>query len=155
MPLYSLPRTAVPARVVLTAGDPLIGSLFVMERVAQHDGGETALEMLNRLEPFYAFRPDGGGGVLLIAKAHTVAASVAGAPITDPARRSAAQFADLELVLEGGSTIKGRAQFELPEGHQRPLDYLNASTDAFFAVTQGATTHYVNRVHVLYARPAE
>lgn len=132
-----------------------MGSIFVMDRGPTHDGPETVLEMLNRPDAFFAFRPDTPGPVLLVAKAHTVAISVAGAPIADPARLSAAQAADLELVLEGGSTIAGRAQFELPDGHRRPLDYLNATQEAFFAVTQGATTHYVNRVHVLYARPAD
>jgi hypothetical protein len=134
-----------------------MGSLFVMDRVPLHDGGETVLEMLNRPDGFFPFKPDGApdGAVLLVAKAHTVAVSVPGAPISDPARLSAAQVADLELVLEGGSSISGRASFELPDGHRRLLDYLNASQDAFFAVTQGATTHYVNRVHVLYARPAD
>jgi len=132
-----------------------MGSLFVMDRVPHHDGPETTLEMLNRPDGFFAFRPDTPGAVLLVAKAHTVAVSVPGAAIADPARLSAAQTADLELVLEGGSTIAGRAQFELPDGHRRLLDYLNASQEAFFAVTQGGTTHYVNRVHVLYARPAD
>ena len=131
-----------------------MGSVFVMDRVAHHDGPESVLEMLNREDAFFAFRPE-AGALLLVAKAHTVAVSVAGAPIGDPARLSAAQAADLELVLEGGSTITGRAQFELPDGHRRLLDYLNAGREAFFAISQGATTHYINRVHVLYARPAD
>lgn len=129
-----------------------------MDRVPHHDGPETTLEMLNRPDGFFPFMPDGHSdprAVLLIAKAHTVSLSVEGAVFADPARQSAAQSADLELVLEGGSTISGRAQFELPTGHQRLLDYLNASQEAFFAVSQNGTTHYVNRVHVLYARPAD
>jgi len=132
-----------------------MGSVFVMDRVPHHDGTETVLEMLNRPDGFFAFKPDESEGILLVAKAHTVAVSIAGAPISDPARLSAAQAADLELVLEGGSSISGRAQFELPDGHRRLLDYLNASSEAFFGITQGATTHFVNRVHVLYARPAD
>jgi hypothetical protein len=141
--------------LALTAGEPSMGAIFVMDRVPHHDGTETVLEMLNRPDAFFPFRPDTPGPVLLVAKAHTVAISVPGAPIADPARLSAAQAADLELVLEGGSSIAGRASFELPDGHRRLLDYLNATQDAFFAVTQGATTHYVNRIHVLYARPAD
>jgi hypothetical protein len=35
------------------------------------------------------------------------------------------------------------------------LDYLNASTDPFFAVTTEAQVHVVNRAHVLYARPED
>jgi hypothetical protein len=145
----------VHARLALTTGEPSMGSIFVMDRVPHHDGSETVLEMLNRPDAFFAFRPDAPGPVLLIAKAHTVAVSVAGTPFADPARLSAAQSAELELQLEGGATIAGRAQFELPDGHHRLLDFLNATQEAFFAVVQGATTHYVNRVHVLFARPGD
>jgi hypothetical protein len=56
--LFALPRTNVPARVLLTQGVAHPGEVYVMERVPQHDGPETVLEMLNRREAFFAFRPD-------------------------------------------------------------------------------------------------
>lgn len=154
MHTFALPRTTVPAVLILTTGAPAPGAVFVMDRAANHDGPETVLDMLNRVEPFFPFRPEARpDAVLLIAKAHTVLLAVKGAPFADPVRASAAQNADLELVLEGGSTITGRAQFELPDAHRRLLDFLNASRDPFFAVTEQTTTNYVNRSHVLYARP--
>jgi hypothetical protein len=113
--------------------------------------------MLNRPEGFYPFRPtDDGGAVLLVTKARTVTLSV---PRTtapeDPARISAAKQARLELTLADGSQLSGWATLELPEHHSRVLDYLNASTDPFFAVTTEAQVHVVNRAHVLYARPED
>lgn len=154
MTTFSLPRTTVQARLVLTAGAPAPGAIFVMDRVPHHDGPETVLDMLNRPEPFFPFRPDAHPeAVLLVAKAHTVLLAVDETPFADPARASAAQTAELELVLEGGSTIRGRAEFEQPDAHRRLLDYLNASRDPFFVVTHETTTNYVNRSHVLYARP--
>lgn len=153
MHTFSIPRTTVQAQLVLTAGAPAPGAVFVMDRAANHDGPETVLDMLNRAEPFFPFRPDARpDSVLLIAKAHTVMVAVAGAPFNDPVRAAAAQTADLELVIEGGATITGRAQFELPDAHRRLLDFLNASRDPFFAVAEATTTNYVNRAHVLYAR---
>ena len=131
-----------------------MGSVFVMDRAANHEGPETVLDMLNRAEPFFPFRPEArADAVLFIAKAHTVLLSVEGLPFADPTRAQAAQTAELEVVLEGGSSITGRAQFELPDAHRRLLDFLNVSQDAFFAVIEGETTNYVNRAHVLYARP--
>lgn len=127
-----------------------------MERVPQHDGSETPLEMLNRPNAFFAFRPEDEDGVLLVSKANTVALTIERqAPIADPARLSAARMVGVECVLVGGSTIGGWASIELPAGHQRLLDYLNASPEPFFAVWSHAATHYVNRAHVLYARPLE
>jgi len=150
----SLPRTPVPANLLLTQGASQAGRIFVMERVPHHDGPETVLELLNRPEGFFAFRPAANHEVLLISKVQTVSLSVdRQAPIADPARLSAARMLGVELVLTGGSKIGGWASAELPEHHARLLDYLNASRDPFFAVWTHAATHYVNRAYVLYARP--
>ena len=111
-------------------------------------------EMLPQLKQLYgAHTREMLPAVHAFDKAHTVMLAVDGVPLADPTRAQAAQTADLEVVLEGGTTITGRAQFELPDAHRRLLDFLNASADPFFAVTEGTTTNYVNRAHVLYARP--
>src|SRR5437867_13386573 len=83
-----------------TAGGKREGEIYVMERVPQHAGAETPLDMLNRAEGFFPFRPKGNGaGVLLVAKARTVSLTV---PLTEPedrARLSAAKQARLEVTL--------------------------------------------------------
>lgn len=151
---FSLPRTAVPANLVLTLGDARAGHIYVMEGVPQHDGPETVLELLNRPEGFFAFRPAEDAEILLVSKVQTVSLSVERqAPIADPARLSAARMLGVEVVLTGGSTVGGWASVELPQAQSRLLDYLNASPASFFAVWTHAATHYVNRAHVLYARP--
>jgi len=154
--LFVLPRTAVPARVLLSQGATHPGEVYVMERVPQHDGSETVLEMLNRPQAFFAFRPDPGADLMLVAKLHTVSVSLdRQAPIADPARLSAAKLLGLEVVLAGGATLNGWASAELPPEQSRLLDYLNSSPDSFFAVWTHAATHYINRAHVLYARPLD
>jgi hypothetical protein len=155
---FSIPRVAVPASLRLSEGDRRRGQIYVMERVPQHTGPETALEMLNRPEGFFAFRPedDGGAGevVLLVTKARTIALSVPrDATTEDPARLEAAKLAGIELALADGSSLSGWATLELPAHHARLLDYLNASSEPFFAVTTEHEVHLVNRAHVLYARP--
>lgn len=153
---FTVPRAAVPARVLLTQGVSRPGHIFVMERVPQHDGVETPLDMLNRVDAFFPFRAIEEEEILLVAKANTVSVSVdRQAPISDPARLSAARLVGVECVLVDGSTLGGWASIELPAGGQRLLDYLNASRDAFFAIWTHAATHFVNRAHVLYARPLE
>jgi len=150
----SLPRTPVPTRLLLTQGVSRPGQIYVMERVAHHDGPETVLELLNRPEGFFAFRPAEDDEILLVSKVQTVSLTVdRQAPIADPARLSAARMLGLEVVLAGGATLGGWASVELPEQHARLLDYLNASEEAFFAVWSHAATHYVNRAYVLFARP--
>jgi len=156
---FALPTTTVAARVLLTQGDARSGHIFVMERVPQHDGAETVLEMLNREEGFFAFKPDraeGQADLLLVSKSHTVSLAVdRQAPIRDPARLSAAKMAGLELVLAGGQELAGWASIELPPQHSRLLDYLNSARAAFFTVWTHAATHHINPAHVLYARPLD
>ena len=59
------------------------------------------------------------------------------------------------MVLSGGITLNGWASAELPPEQSRLLDYLNSTKDAFFALWSHAATHYINRAHVLYARPLD
>jgi len=126
-----------------------------MERVPQHAGMETALDLLNRPEAFFPFRPKKDGtGVLLMAKARTVVVSVPRQP-EDSDRLSAAKQASLEVTLADGSKLSGWATLELPEYHSRLLDYLNASRDEFFALATADHLHIVNRAHVLYVRPED
>ena len=104
---FSLPRTPVPAQLLLTQGVSRPGVVYVMERVAHHDGPETVLEMLNRPEGFFAFRPTDEGDVLLVSKAHTISLSLdRQAPIADPTRLSVARMLGTELVLAGSRRIK-------------------------------------------------
>jgi hypothetical protein len=152
---FLLPRASLPARVTLTTGKPRAGTIFVGARVPQHDGPETPLEMLNRPESFFPFRPD-DGEILLVAKGQTVALTIDHhGPIIDPDRLSAAKQVQLELVLANGSTMEGRAAVELPEQHSRALDYLNATTAPFFELSTDESIHFVNRAHVLFARPRD
>lgn len=149
------PRATTAARITLTQGASRAGTIYLGARVLRHDGPETPLEMLNRADPFFPFRPDDGGEILLVAKGQIVALQVDQSPISDPDRLSAAKQVRLELVLDNGATLVGQASVELPEHQSRALDYLNAGTEAFFAITTEEHTHYVNRAHVLFARPSD
>lgn len=151
-----MPRVAIPASLLLAGGGKLDGEIYVMERVPQHAGPETPLDMLNRPEGFFPFRPkDDGKGILLVAKARAVILSVPRPEQEDTVRLSAAKQASLEVKLADGSTVSGWATLELPQHHSRLLDYLNASNEAFFAIATADELHLVNRAHVLFARPGD
>lgn len=153
---FSIPRVAISATLLQTAGGKREGEIYVMERVPQHAGAETPLDMLNRAEGFFPFRPKGNGaGVLLVAKARTVSLTVPRTEPEDAARLSAAKQARLEVTLADGSQLRGWATLELPQHHSRVLDYLNAVAEPFFAIATDDGVHLVNRAHVLYARPED
>ena len=153
---FSIPRVAIRATLLQTAGGKKDGEVYVMERVSQHAGHETPLDMLNRADAFFPFRAkDENEGVLLVAKARTVTLTVPRPDDEDSARLSAAKQASLEVTLADGSKLSGWATLELPQYHSRLLDYLNASAEPFFAITTADAVHLVNRAHVLYARPED
>ena len=60
----------------------------------------------------------------------------------------------VELTLVNGTIFRGFATAELPVYHSRLLDYLNDASP-FFAVSADDEFHFVNRAHVLYARPED
>jgi hypothetical protein len=153
---FSMPRVALRATLLQTGGGKREGEIYVAERVPQHAGHETPLDMLNRPEGFFPFRPkDDGAGVLLVAKARTVTLAVPRTEPEDQARLSAAKQASLNVTLADGSQLSGWATLELPEYHSRVLDYLNASPDPFFAIATADEVYLVNRAHVLYAQPED
>jgi hypothetical protein len=153
---FTIPRVAVPANLLLAGGGKRDGEVYVMERVPQHAGHETPLDMLNRPEGFFPFRPTHDrAGVLLVAKARTVTLTVSRSEPEDVARLTAAKQASLEVTLADGSTLSGWATLELPAHHSRLLDYLNATNEAFFCLTTSNEIHLVNRAHVLYVRPED
>lgn len=154
---FSLPRVAIAALLRQTGGGTRTGEIYVMERVPQHVGHETPLDMLNRPEGFFPFHAtDDGNIVLLVSKARTVMLTVPRtATLEDPDRMSAARTGRLELTLADGSQLSGSATIEMPAHHSRLLDYLNASAEPFFAITTREEIHLVNRAHVLYARPED
>jgi len=154
---FAVPRVAIPATLLQTGGGKHTGDIYVMERVPQHAGPETPLDMLNRPEGFFPFRSsDDSKAILLVTKARTVTLTVRRtAASEDPDRLSAARTGRLELTLADGSRLSGSATIELPQHHSRLLDYLNASAEPFFAITTAYEVHLVNRAHVLYARPED
>src|SRR5207249_12143462 len=115
MSQFSLPRSPVPARVLLDQGVSRPGDVFVMERVPHHDGAETVLEMLNRREGFFAFRPGDEEGVLLMSKVHTVSVGVVSqATIALSARLSAAWMPGVGEAVVGCDTLGRGGRGELP-----------------------------------------
>src|SRR5713101_3626075 len=109
-----MPRVAVSATLLLTAGGRREGEIYVMERVPQHAGSETPLDMLNRAEGFFPFRPknDGAGGpggaILLVTKARTVTLTIPRTTASeDPARMSAARTRRLALERMGHDRAAG------------------------------------------------
>jgi hypothetical protein len=146
--------TKVPAEVVLAEGIGLAGDLHLYARTTYPPGPETPLEMLNRVDVFFALTLV-DGGVVFIPKAQVVVVSCRDqARLVDPERESAARQVELDVTVQGGGTYRGRATLELHPSRSRSLDYLNGS-GVFFALGSDDVTWYINKARVQFARPLD
>lgn len=144
----------VPARVTLSDGETLEGDLHLQTGSALHAGGETALEMLNRPELYFAVSLP-GGEVALVAKTQTVVVACKASLWTaDPDRIAISKRFELDVGLVGGGGLSGVVYWEFPPTHPRPQDFLNAP-GAFFELSDGGTVHCVNRSLVTRVHPTE
>jgi hypothetical protein len=144
----------IAAEITLADQSGLRGELHVQGRVAQHDGPETPLEMLNRPDSFFPVTLEGSRVVFLAKAQVSVIACGAGIGQSDPERASAAKTIALEIVMAGGAEFRGWAILELPPTRARTLDYLNAG-GLFIALLGEDATRFINRSHVRVVRPVD
>jgi len=140
------------ARVSLAEGLAISGEIHLQPRVAWRDGPETPLEMLNREDAFFPLTLS-GNDIVFVAKGQVAALAFSPSDEEqDVARQSAMRTIPLEIMLVGGSELRGVAVSELPPNRSRALDFLNDAAPFFLLVT--ADGHVcLNRRFVRAARP--
>lgn len=141
-----------PVRVTLAEGLVITGDIHLQPRVAWRDGPETPLELLNREDAFFPVTLT-GKEVVFVAKAQVAALGFL--PPEEPAdvaRQTAMRTIPLEIMLVGGTELKGVAVSELPPNRSRALDFLNDSAPFFLLVTEDGHV-CLNRRFVRAARP--
>ncbi len=57
--------------------------------------------------------------------------------------------AEVEVILEGGATIRGTVEYDMPESRSRLLDFLNRE-DRCLAVRHKGQVHLVNKLHIAH-----
>jgi len=144
----------VPAEVLLARGGVLVGELHLLARTAYPLDPESPLEMLNRVEPFFALTL-GEGTAIFVSKTQVSVLSCWGQnPLRDPERASAAKLVALEVELADGTKYQGRSTFELPPSRSRALDYINGPGQ-FFVLWNDDLTRYLNKSLVRLIRPLD
>ncbi len=142
----------LPVRVTLAEGLVIAGEIHLQPRVAWRDGPETPLEMLNREDAFFPMTL-GPKDVVFVAKSQVAALGFRpAAEEADLARQSAMRTIPLEVMLIGGTELRGVAVSELPPTRSRPIDFLNDSATFFLLVTEDGHV-CLNRRFVRVARP--
>lgn len=138
--------------VLLTGHRTITGDIHLQPYAERHSGPETAVDLLNRGELFFAVTLE-GEQPLFLAKSQVLYLKLPPQPaIDDPERASVARRIDLEIELADGSLVEGLVTFELPPDRPRVLDFLNLAP-SFFVMWSPESVRIINREHVRAVSP--
>lgn len=150
-------KQRIAATLTLSAGDQLIGSLFLADRAATHAGPERLVDVLNDSAgflPFEAVSDLGARHTLLINRAHIVAVQsdrTAGELAEDAAYQVAPQKS-VSLQLASGAHLRGVLRVEQPAGRARLSDAVRDQT-GFVYLEDRSGVLAVNLAHVVRIMP--
>jgi hypothetical protein len=128
-----VPTHAMAAEVRCRDGRLFVGRIFIPDSSSHHSGPMRLEEWINMEFTFFPFLPDDSRSTVLVNKEQVAVLSVA------PQADGEVERADLDVPLRRVAVelrdrrIEGDIAIDMPEGHQRVLDYVNR-TDRFLLV---------------------
>jgi hypothetical protein len=140
-----VPTIALDAEIVCGDGTWFAGRIFLPAASSHHSGPMRPDEWMNDKTPFFPFLPANSAAPVILNKEEVVVLSVVveGAleeeGVESPHRR--VQVECKERIVSGMLVI------DMPEGHQRVLDYLNRP-DPFLIVRDGDREHLVRKQRI-------
>jgi len=140
-----VPTVAVDAEIVCADGTWFVGRIFLPAASSHHAGAMRPDEWMNDSTPFFPFLPANATSAVILNKAEVVVLSVVGA--TDPAEELPETPRRKVQVECRERVVAGSVRIDMPEGHQRVLDYLNRP-DPFLIVYDGDHEHLVRKTRI-------
>lgn len=140
-----VPTNAIDVEIVYADGTWFVGRIFLPIASSHHSGEMRPDEWMNDSAPFFPFLPANASAPIILNKSEVVVLSVVAEPppedttVDIPKRR--VQVECRERVVAGVLII------DMPEGHQRVLDYLNGP-DPFLIVHDGDREHLVRKTRI-------
>ena len=151
---FRIPKLEVSAEVSILAHPQKEVKLFLHEHAETHAGAERPSDLLNGPREFFPAVEPSGKAVFL----HRDAVTVVSVPVESEfppdgcleCREDPEQSAKLsvEVIIQGGTVIRGIVSFVLPEGRNRLSDYLN-SPDRFLIVREEGLARLINKRRIV------
>jgi hypothetical protein len=140
-----VPTVALDAEIVCADGTWFVGRIFLPAASSHHSGDMRPDEWMNDNIPFFPFLPANGTAAIILNKSEVVVLSVVAEPppaeatLDSPRRNVQVECRD--------RIVKGFVIIDMPEGHQRVLDYLNGPAQ-FLIVLDGDREHLVRKSRI-------
>jgi len=140
-----VPTVALDAEIVCADGTWFVGRIFLPAASSHHTGAMRPDEWMNDSTPFFPFLPANASLPVILNKTEVVVLTVPEEAhpreedVVNPVRRVQVECRE--------RTLSGNVIIDMPEGHQRVLDYLNRP-EAFLIVHDGDRTHLVRKARI-------
>jgi hypothetical protein len=140
-----VPTIAFDAEIVYGDGTWLVGRIFLPAASSHHTGPMRPDEWMNDTTPFFPFLPAEASSPVILNKAEVVVLSVVvEGELEEPGVESPHRRVQVECRER---IVAGTLVIDMPEGHQRVLDYLNRP-DPFLIVRDGDREHLVRKERI-------
>ncbi|PYQ44946.1 MAG: hypothetical protein DMF77_05840 [Acidobacteria bacterium] len=140
-----VPTIAFDAEIVCGDGTWFVGRIFLPAASSHHTGPMRPDEWMNDTTPFFPFLPAEASSPIILNKAEVVVLSVVvEGELEEPGVESPHRRVQVECRER---IVAGILVIDMPEGHQRVLDYLNRP-DSFLIVRDGDREHLVRKERI-------
>jgi len=151
---FRIPKLEVSAAISLLAHPQKEVKLFLHECSGTHAGAERPSDLLNGSREFFPAVEPSGKTVFL----HREAVTVVSVPVEsefppeepgeNPLEPEPASRLPVEVVVQGGTVIRGTVSFVGPEGRNRLIDFLNMP-DRFLVVREEGLARLINKRRIV------
>ena len=144
-----VPTTSLPVEILCADGRAMLGDIFLPAQSSLQSGPDAArrVERVRGIRSFRSARSRRARSTILN-RSEVVAVTV---PAAVQRRRPTTPVPDVPVVRlaveAGGTRFEGDVLVDMPPGHQRVADWLNAPA-AFITVRAGSAHHLIQKRHV-------
>ena len=140
-----VPTNALDVEIVYADGTWYVGRIFLPVASSHHSGEMRPDEWMNDSTPFFPFLPVNASVAIILNKAEVVVLTVVAEP---PPEETTVDLPKRRVQVECRErVVAGVVIIDMPEGHQRVLDYLNGP-DPFLIVHDGDREHLVRKTRI-------